>query len=172
VTAVDEDALDVASMSAEDLRKEAAYRRAVEADLRASAGRIRDEAEEEDRAADQRGHEGRLLAAAADARQALDKARGELAGAKAHAEGTLLLMVIVAAVIARLARAVGLSRYFRLLLAALAYPYAVLLASRAFGWLWFNLTPQEQLALMFAGPVLTVAIALISAVRPRRRQII
>jgi hypothetical protein len=85
---------------------------------------------------------------------------------------TLLLMVIVVAVIARLAKAVRLSRYFRLLLAALAYPYALLLASRAFRWPWFYLTQHEWLALLFAGPVLTAAVALISTVRPRRRQII
>jgi hypothetical protein len=85
---------------------------------------------------------------------------------------TLLLTVIVVAVIARLARAVRLSRYFRLLLGALACPYAVLLASRAFRWPWFYLTFHEWLALLFAGPVLTAAVAVISTVRPRRRQII
>jgi hypothetical protein len=85
---------------------------------------------------------------------------------------TLLLMVIAAAVIARLARAVRLSRYFRLLLAALACPYALLLASRAFRWPSFYLSPSEWQALLFAGPVLIAAAALISTVRPRRRQII
>jgi hypothetical protein len=85
---------------------------------------------------------------------------------------TLRLMVIVVAVIAGLAKAVRLSGYFRLLLAALAYPYALLLASRAFRWPWFYLTFHEWLALLFAGPVLTAAVAVISTVRPRRRQII
>jgi hypothetical protein len=85
---------------------------------------------------------------------------------------TLLLMLIVVAAIARLAKAVRLSRYFRLLLAALACPCALLLAVRAFGWLDHTLTLQERVALLFAGPVLTAAIALISTVRPRRRQII
>jgi hypothetical protein len=85
---------------------------------------------------------------------------------------TLLLMVIAVAVIARLARAVRLSRYFRLLLAALACPYALLLASRAFRWPSFYLSPSEWQALLFAGPVLIAAAALISTVRPRRRQII
>jgi hypothetical protein len=85
---------------------------------------------------------------------------------------TLLLMVIVVAVIAGLARAVRLSRYFRLLLAALACPYGLLLASRAFRWPLFYLTFHEWLALLYAGPVLTAAVAVISTVRPRRRQII
>jgi hypothetical protein len=84
---------------------------------------------------------------------------------------TLRLMVIVVAVIAGLAKAVRLSRYFRLL-AALACPCALLLASRAFRWPWFYLTFHEWLALLFAGPVLTAAVAVISTVRPRRRQII
>lgn len=84
----------------------------------------------------------------------------------------LLVMVIVVAVIAMLAKAVRLSRYFRLLLAALAYPYALLLVSWAFRWPWFYLPSHEWLALLFAGPVLTAAVALISTVRPRRRQII
>jgi hypothetical protein len=85
---------------------------------------------------------------------------------------TLLLMVIVVAVIARLAKAVRLSRYFRLLLAALACPCALLLAGRAFGWLLFYVTFHEWLALLFAGPVLTASVAVISTVRPRRSQII
>jgi hypothetical protein len=85
---------------------------------------------------------------------------------------TLLLMVIVVAAIATLAKAVRLSRYFRLLLAALACPCALLLASRAFGWPWFYFTVHEWLALVFAGPVLTASVAVISTVRPRRRQII
>jgi hypothetical protein len=85
---------------------------------------------------------------------------------------TLLLMVIAVAVIARLARAVRLSRYFRLLLAALDCPFALVLASRAFRWPSFYLTLSEWQALLFAGPVLIAAAALISTVRPRRRQII
>jgi hypothetical protein len=85
---------------------------------------------------------------------------------------TLLLTVIVVAALARLAKAVRLSRYFRLLLAALACPCALLLAGRAFWWPWFYLTFHEWLALLFAGPVLTAAVAVISTVRPRRRQII
>jgi hypothetical protein len=85
---------------------------------------------------------------------------------------TLLLMVIVVAALATLAKAVRLSRYFRLLLAALAYPCALALASQALWWRWFSLTFPEWLALVFAGPVLTAAIAVISTLRPRRRQII
>jgi hypothetical protein len=85
---------------------------------------------------------------------------------------TLLLMVIVVAALAGLAKAARLSRYFRLLLAALACPCALPLASQAFGWRWFSLTFYEWLALLFAGPVLTAAVAVISTVRPRRRQII
>lgn len=85
---------------------------------------------------------------------------------------TLLLMVIAMAVIARLARAVRLNRYFRLPLAALACPCALFLASRAFDWPWLYLTSYERPALLLAGPTLTAAVALISTVRPRRRQII
>jgi hypothetical protein len=85
---------------------------------------------------------------------------------------TLLLMLIVVAVIATLAKAARLSRYFRLLLAALACPCALPLADWAFRWSWFSLTVHEWLALLFAGPVLTSAVAVISTVRPRRRQII
>jgi hypothetical protein len=83
-----------------------------------------------------------------------------------------ILRFIVVAVIARLARAVGLSRYFRLLLAALACPYFLTIANWAFGWFWFGLTYSEWLALLVAGPALAAALALISTVRPRRRQII
>lgn len=85
---------------------------------------------------------------------------------------TLLLMVIAVAVIARLARAVRLNRYFRLLLAAMAWPCVLFLAYRAFDWPWLYLTSYERPALLLAGPVLTAAVALISTVRPRRRQII
>jgi hypothetical protein len=88
-----------------------------------------------------------------------------------HPRITLLLIVIVVAVIARLARAVRLSRHFRLLLAALACPYVLLTASWTFGWLWLY-TSSEWHELLFAGPVLAAAVALISTVRPRRRQII
>jgi len=83
----------------------------------------------------------------------------------------LLILVIVVAVIARVARAVRLSRYFRLLLAALAYPYAPWLI---FWWgRWWRLLPGDPLwtALLCAGPVLIALVALIIAVRPRRRQI-
>jgi hypothetical protein len=89
-----------------------------------------------------------------------------------HPRLTLLLMVIAIAIIARLARAARLSRHFRLLLAALAWPDALLLASWAFGWRWLYLTDSEWLTLLFAGPVLAAAVALISTVKPRRRQII
>jgi hypothetical protein len=85
---------------------------------------------------------------------------------------TLLHMVIVVAALATLAKAVRLSRYFRLLLAALACPCALILANWAFRWLFFSVTVHEWLALLFAGPVLTAAVAVISTVRPRRRQII
>jgi hypothetical protein len=88
-----------------------------------------------------------------------------------HPRVTLLVMVIVVAVIARLARAVRLSRHFRLLLAALACPCLLLWAGWTFGWLWL-FTSSEWHALLFAGPVLAAAVALISTVRPRRRQII
>jgi len=89
-----------------------------------------------------------------------------------HPRVTLLLMVIVAAVIARLARAFGLSRHFRLLLAALACPYFLNMANWVFGWFWFDLDYSQWLALLVAGPALAAAIALISTVRPRRRRII
>jgi hypothetical protein len=90
-----------------------------------------------------------------------------------HPRLTLLLMVIAMAVIARLARAVRLSRHFRLLLAALACPDALLLANWVLRWSWLGyFTYSEWLALELAGPVLAAAVALISTVRPRRRQII
>jgi hypothetical protein len=85
---------------------------------------------------------------------------------------TLLVMVIVVAVIARLAKAVRLSRYFRLLLAALACPCGLMLVGFAFSWSWFNPTSYPWQALLFAGPVLAAAVAVITTVRPRRRQII
>jgi hypothetical protein len=89
-----------------------------------------------------------------------------------HPRLTLLLMVIVAAVIARLARVVGLSRYFRLLLAALACPFFLSVANWVFGWFSFELDYSQWLALLVAGPTLVAAVALISTVRPRRRRII
>jgi hypothetical protein len=86
---------------------------------------------------------------------------------------TLLVMVIVVALLARLGRAARLSRYFRLLLAALAYPYVLTQARVAFNSGWFyDLTNHGWPALLFAGPVLAAAVAVISTVRPRRRQII
>jgi hypothetical protein len=90
-----------------------------------------------------------------------------------HPRVMLLLTVIAVAVIARLSRAAGLSRHFRLLLAALACPYVLVTATWALGWPWLDLYFSESLAaLLFAGPVLAAAVALISTVRPRRRQII
>ena len=56
-------------------------------------------------------------------------------------------------------------------LAALACPCALFLAYRAFDWPWLYLTSYERPALLLAGPVLTAAVALISTVRPLRRQI-
>ena len=84
----------------------------------------------------------------------------------------LLVLVLVVAVIAGVARAVRLSRYFRLLLAALAYPYAAWLI---IWWRFRFLLPHtlvlaELIALLFAGPALTALVALITAVRPRRRR--
>lgn len=86
----------------------------------------------------------------------------------------LLVLALVVAVVAGVARAAGLSRYFRLLLAALAYPYAAwLIIWWGFRW-WLPHPPgtSESIALLFAGPALTALVALITAVRPRRRQII
>lgn len=84
----------------------------------------------------------------------------------------LLILVLVVAVIARAARAVRLSRYFRLLLAALAYPYAPWLIDWWGDYGWWRLRPGDPLwtALLCAGPVLTALVALITAVRPRRRR--
>jgi hypothetical protein len=78
--------------------------------------------------------------------------------------------VIVVAALARLAKTVRLSRYFRLLLAALACPYALVLASQAFRWPWFYLTFHEWQALLSAGPVLTATMQqLASASHAERR---
>ena len=84
----------------------------------------------------------------------------------------LLVLALVVAVVAGVARAAGLSRYFRLLLAALAYPYAAsLIIWWGFRW-WLPHPPgaSESIALLFAGPALTALVALINAVRPRRRR--
>jgi hypothetical protein len=91
-----------------------------------------------------------------------------LSQAAQEPRAALVVMAIVVAVIARLARAVRLSRHFRLLLAVLAYPYALFLAGLALGWPWLWLAYREWMA----APVLIAAVALISTVRPRRRQII
>jgi hypothetical protein len=90
-----------------------------------------------------------------------------------HPRLMLLLTVIAVAVILRLARTAGLSRHFRLLLAALACPDVLVTVTWAFGWSWHDLNYSESMAaLLFAGPVLIAAVALISTIRPRRRQII
>jgi hypothetical protein len=85
----------------------------------------------------------------------------------------LVIGIAFTVAIAWLSLVTRLGRYFRLLLAAMFYPTAVSLAAAGFGWDTFYWLPWPQyFALLYAGPLLTAALAMISATRPRRRQII
>jgi|HubBroStandDraft_6_1064221.scaffolds.fasta_scaffold00231_24 hypothetical protein len=90
MTAVDDDApLPVATMSPDDLRAEAAGRRAAQANLRDSAAQYRRLAYEEGRAADQCGYEAGFLDEAAAALGMLLHARRELPALESAAEGAV-----------------------------------------------------------------------------------
>jgi hypothetical protein len=89
----------------------------------------------------------------------------------------LEVLVILIFAVNRLGRALRLSRYFRLLLAATFYPTVFLAATLYLGGLRLmndlnDLGDAAVLALVFAGPVLCAAVALSTAIRPRRHRII
>jgi hypothetical protein len=84
----------------------------------------------------------------------------------------LLPGIIFAVVIAGLTRVLRLGRYFGLLLAAMFYPTALTVVANIWWPGFLNLQWPQWLALFYAGPLLTAAAAMISAIRPRRRQII
>jgi hypothetical protein len=83
------------------------------------------------------------------------------------------VLVILILAVNRLGRALQLSRYFRLLLAATFYPIVFLAATFYLGGLrWMNGLGYTLLPLVFAGPVLCAVVALSTVIRPRRRRII
>jgi hypothetical protein len=98
-----------------------------------------------------------------------DRVRGSLAA--------LGLLAILIFAVNRLGQALRLSRYFRLLLAATFYPTVLWSATLDLGGLRLlielnDLNYPSVLALSFAGPLLCAAVALGTAIRPRRRRII
>jgi hypothetical protein len=94
--------------------------------------------------------------------------------------GSLTVLGIAVAgvlVFNRLGRALRVSRYYRLLLAATFYAFVVLVCVSALRigvqvQLQNDLGVPGELALWFAGPVLCAAVALGTAIRPRHRRII
>jgi hypothetical protein len=87
------------------------------------------------------------------------------------------LLVILIFAFNRLGQALRLSRSFRLLLAATFYPTVFAAAILDLGGLrlmidFSDLGYPSQVALLFAGPLLCAAVALGTAIRPRRRRII
>ena len=98
-----------------------------------------------------------------------DRVQGSLA--------ILGVLVILVFAVNRLGQALRLSRYFRLLLAATFYPTVLWSATLDLGGLRLlndlnDLNYPSVLALSFAGPLLCAAVALGTAIRPRRRRII
>jgi hypothetical protein len=88
-------------------------------------------------------------------------------------------MVILILALNRLGRALRLSRYFRLLIAATFYPITFGVATLYLPGFRFMNDPGYgpvallcTLALLFAGPLLCAGAALGTAIRPRRRRII
>ena len=95
------------------------------------------------------------------------RGRGSLA-----ALGVLVILILA---VNRLGRALRLSRYFRLLIAATFYPTVFLAAALYLGGpevRWMNDLGYSALPLVFAGPLLCAVVALSTAIRPRRRRII
>lgn len=87
------------------------------------------------------------------------------------------LLVILIFAVNRLGRALRLSHSFRLLLAATFYPTVFWTATLDLGGVRLALDLNDlgypsALALSFAGPLLCAAVALSTAIRPRRRRII
>ena len=86
-------------------------------------------------------------------------------------------MVIFILALNRLGRALRLSRYFRLLIAATFYPTIFGVALLNLGGLRLmndlgHLGYPAALTVLFAGPLLCAAVAIGTAIRPRRRRII
>jgi hypothetical protein len=83
------------------------------------------------------------------------------------------ILVILILAVNRLGRALRLSRYFRLLLAATFYP-TIFLAATSYlaGLAWMIGLGYTLLPLASAGPLLCAAVALSTVIRPRRRRII
>lgn len=98
-----------------------------------------------------------------------DRVQGSLA--------ILGVLVILVFAVNRLGQALRLSRYFRLLLAATFYPTVFWSATLDLGGLRLlmdlsDLNYPSALALWFAAPLLCAAVALSTAIRPRRHRII
>jgi hypothetical protein len=74
----------------------------------------------------------------------------------------------------KLGRALRLSRYFRLLIAATFYPIIFVATAMHVGGpqSLSNVGVPGLLALLFAGPLLCAVVALSTIIRPRRRRII
>ena len=81
------------------------------------------------------------------------------------------VMVVLILAFNRLGLALRLSRYFRLLLAATFYPVVFVAATWDLGVLGGPGYPS-LLAVVFAAPLLCAAVAMGTAIRPRRRRII
>jgi len=103
-----------------------------------------------------------------------------IAGRRKTALAALVLaaaMVILILALNRLGRALRLSRYFRLLLAATFYPTIFITATIDLGGIRLlndldHLGSPAALVLFLAGPLLCAAVAIGTAIRPRRRRII
>jgi len=118
------------------------------------------------------GHWAFLLPAIAAA-QAYPFMTGGVRGSRAALVG----MVILILALNRLGRALRLSRYFRLLLAATFYPTIFITATIDLGGIRLlndldHLGSPAALVLFLAGPLLCAAVAIGTAIRPRRRRII
>jgi hypothetical protein len=83
---------------------------------------------------------------------------------------TLVIVTAFAVAVSWLSRVTRLGRYFPLLLAAMLYPTAASLVLAAFPLWSFGLPVAQYVALLYAGPLLTAAIAVISTIRPHGRQ--
>ena len=118
------------------------------------------------------GHWAFLLPAIAAA-QAYPFMTGGVRGSLAALVG----MVILILALNKLGQALRLSRYFRLLLAATFYPTIFITATIDLGGIRLmndlgHLGSAANLALILAGPLLCAAVAIGTAIRPRRRRII
>jgi hypothetical protein len=112
-----------------------------------------------------------LVAAAAPACLAMLFFRGQGLFRGQGSLAALGVMVVLILAFNRLGRALRLSRYFRLLLAATFYPVVFVAATWDLDVLGGPGYPS-LLAVVFAGPLLCAAVAMGTAIRPRRRRII